>query len=113
YNFGPTHPMAPIRLGLTKGLIDALDLTAGIEIADAPVASRSELELVHDGRFIDSVQAERPDEAVGLGTEDDPVFEGMHEAASRIAGGTLLAAQHVWGGDVATAVNFAGGMHHA
>ncbi len=113
YNFGPTHPMAPLRLGLTRGLIDELDLLGKIEVADAPVAQRQELELVHDPEFISRVQAERVDVEYGLGTEDDPVFTGMHEAASRIAGGTLLAARSVWEGSTSRAVNFAGGMHHA
>lgn len=113
YNFGPTHPMAPIRLGLTRGLIDGLDLTKKIDLGDAPVATRSQLELVHSPDFIDHVQAEKAADSFGLGTEDDPVFSGMHEAAARIAGGTLLAAESVWDGSVPAAVNFAGGMHHA
>lgn len=113
YNFGPTHPMAPVRLGLTRGLIDELGLTDRLEILDAPVATRAELELVHDPDFISQVQAERVDLDRGLGTEDDPVFAGMHEAAARIVGGTLAAAQQVWQGAAARAVNFAGGMHHA
>lgn len=113
YNFGPTHPMAPARLGLTRGLIEGLDLLDGLELAEAPVADRSELELVHDPEFITRVEQERADEEYGLGTEDDPVFEGMHEAAARIAGGTLRATRAVWEGAVPRAVNFAGGMHHA
>src|SRR5690625_746057 len=113
YNFGPTHPMAPARLDLTRGLIESLDLLDGLELAEAPVARRNELELVHDPDFISSVEQERSDEQYGLGTEDDPVFEGMHEAAARIAGGTLAATRAVWEGAVHRAVNFAGGMHHA
>ncbi len=113
YNFGPTHPMAPVRLGLTKGLIDSLGVTDGLELAEPPIASTAELALVHSPDFIERVQLEQVDHAYGLGTEDDPVFEGMHEAAARIAGGTLLAARTVWDGSVERAVNFAGGMHHA
>src|SRR5690625_7652738 len=79
YNFGPTHPMAPVRLGLTRGLIEGLELLKNVELADAPVARRAELELVHDPEFISRVEAEEVDFAYGLGTEDDPVFTGMHE----------------------------------
>jgi hypothetical protein len=32
----------------------------------------------------------------GLGTEDDPVFRGMHEAAAMVTGATLAAARAVW-----------------
>jgi acetoin utilization protein AcuC len=53
------------------------------------------------------------DEARGLGTEDDPAFAGMHEAAARLAGGSLLAASRVLDGSALHAVNFGGGMHHA
>jgi len=113
YNFGPTHPMAPVRLGFTRGLIDELGLLDRVETAPAPLASRGELELVHDPEFIHRVEAEKRDEKYGLGTEDDPIFSGMHEAAARIVGGTLVATHSVWDGSVDRAVNFAGGMHHA
>lgn len=113
YNFGPTHPMAPLRLGLTRDLIDSLGLLPKVELADAPVASRSELELVHSPEFIRRVEHEETAPQFGLGTEDDPVFDGMHEAAARVAGGTLLAARAVWEGATNRAVNFSGGMHHA
>ena len=33
-----------------------------------------------------------PDLRFGLGTADDPVFEGMHEAAALVVGATLAAA---------------------
>src|SRR5690625_182267 len=113
YNFGPTHPMAPVRLGFTRGLIDELGLLDRVETAPAPLASRGELELVHDPEFIHRVEAEKRDEKYGLGTEDDPIFSGMHEAAARIVGGTLVATRSVWDGSVDRAVNLAGGMHHA
>jgi acetoin utilization protein AcuC len=37
----------------------------------------------------------------------------MHEAAALIAGLSVGAAEAVWNGEVAHAVNFAGGLHHA
>ena len=49
----------------------------------------------------------------GLGTDDDPVFEGMHEAAALVVGATLAAARSVWSGATAHAVSVAGGHHHA
>jgi acetoin utilization protein AcuC len=44
---------------------------------------------------------------------DDPAFAGMHEASALIAGQSVAAAEEVWGGAHAHAVNFAGGLHHA
>jgi acetoin utilization protein AcuC len=49
----------------------------------------------------------------GIGTEDNPAFAGMHEASALIAGQSVGAAEAVWRGEAAHAVNFAGGLHHA
>jgi acetoin utilization protein AcuC len=49
----------------------------------------------------------------GLGTPDNPVFFGMHEASALIAGGSLLAARAIAEGRARRAVNIAGGLHHA
>src|SRR5680860_1569580 len=71
YDFGPGHPLTPVRLDLTARL------------------------------------------ARGLGTDDDPVFAGMHEASARVATGSVECAEQVWRGEVAHGVNFCGGLHHA
>ncbi|MGE5589257.1 MAG: acetoin utilization protein AcuC [Bacillota bacterium] len=49
----------------------------------------------------------------GLGTEDNPLFPGMHEAASWWAGATLTAAELVMEGRADHALNLGGGLHHA
>jgi acetoin utilization protein AcuC len=49
----------------------------------------------------------------GLGTEDNPIFLGMHEASALVCGGSLLAAQEIAEGRADRAVNIAGGLHHA
>jgi acetoin utilization protein AcuC len=49
----------------------------------------------------------------GLGTEDNPVFPGMHEASALVAGATLAAARAVWSGSAGHGASIAGGMHHA
>ena len=51
--------------------------------------------------------------AFGLGTEDNPVFPGMHEASALVAGATLAAARAVWSGSAGHGASIAGGMHHA
>ena len=55
-----------------------------------PPATDGELATVHDDDYIAAVrQAGRalvPDRGFGLGTADDPVFEGMHEAAALVVG---------------------------
>ena len=119
YDFGPGHPLAPVRVELTMalarefGLLDRPDVTV---LAPAP-AQLSELELVHDADYIDAVRQAgrdgRPNGRYGLGTPDNPVFAGMHEASALVAGATLAAARAVWNGETPHAVNIAGGLHHA
>jgi acetoin utilization protein AcuC len=120
YNFGPGHPMAPERMDLTIRLARSLGLLDLAHVAvEAPeVASDAELETVHAPEFVEAVHRVSedpawPDEARGLGTEDDPAFAGMHEAAARLAGGSLLAASAILDGSALHAVNFGGGFHHA
>src|ERR1700733_9174069 len=80
-------------------------------------ATDGELATVHDEDYIEAVRRAgrtlAPDLRHGLGTPDDPVFEGMHEAAALVVGATTSAARAVWSGDAAHAVSVAGGHHHA
>ncbi|MBL0887495.1 acetoin utilization protein AcuC [Myceligenerans indicum] len=119
YDFGPGHPMAPVRLDLTMRLIRALRLPElpSLELVDAPPASDDVLLTVHDADYVAAVKrastALEPDPARGLGTEDDPLFLGMHDAAARQVGGSVSLAEAVWQGRIDHGVNVAGGMHHA
>jgi acetoin utilization deacetylase AcuC-like enzyme len=88
----------------------------------APPATLEELRRVHSADYIDAVRSlelsadsHRAAHASewGLGPGDTPAFEGMHEAASLIAGGTLHAVRAVLDAQCAHAFNPAGGMHHA
>ncbi|MFG2816284.1 MULTISPECIES: acetoin utilization protein AcuC [unclassified Streptomyces] len=118
YDFGPDHPMAPVRLELTRKLVAALGLDRELEIVAAKPAGESTLRLVHREDYIDAVRAASADPGAadgsyGLGTVDDPAFAGMHEVSALIAGQSVAAAEAVWRGDADHAVNFAGGLHHA
>ena len=53
------------------------------------------------------VVARDDDFAHGLGTDDNPIFEGMHEASSLICGGSLLAAREIAEGRADRAVPLA------
>ncbi|MFC0846911.1 MULTISPECIES: acetoin utilization protein AcuC [Streptomyces] len=118
YDFGPSHPMDPVRLSLTMGLVRAYGLDKALDVVAAPAAGDSTLRLVHREDYVAAVRAASADpgaadQAYGLGTVDDPAFAGMHEASALIAGQSVGAAEAVWRGDAAHAVNFAGGLHHA
>lgn len=118
YDFGAGHPMSPKRLEFTIELAREMGLLddGGCAISADPPASPELLGLVHTPAYLTAVAAAgagTPDLARGLGTEDNPIFPGMYDAAARIVGGTVSLAEAVWRGDVAHGVNLAGGMHHA
>src|SRR6202034_4384697 len=120
YDFGPGHPLAPVRVELTIALARELGVLAlpSVSVATPVVpAEMAELELVHDRAYIDAVLAAGRDGwgdgRFGLGTPDNPVFAGMHEASALVAGATLAAARAVWRGEALHAANIAGGLHHA
>src|SRR4051794_38301563 len=80
YDFGPSHPLNPVRVELTIALareIGVLDLPA-VELLPVTPATDDELTLVHTPGYLDAVRrAGRTLEADlghGLGTPDDPVF---------------------------------------
>ena len=118
YDFGPGHPMDPLRLDLTMRLVEAFGLDRHIEVVAAEPAGDAALGLVHQADYLAavrraSVEPRDADERMGLGTPDTPAFPGMHEASALIAGQSLAGAEDIWRGDVRHAVNFSGGLHHA
>ncbi|WP_042427006.1 acetoin utilization protein AcuC [Streptacidiphilus anmyonensis] len=118
YDFGPGHPMDPVRLRLTMELVRAfgLDALPEVRVLAAPAAGESTLRLVHDPGYITAVEAVAatgvPNPARGLGTEDNPAFAAIHAASALIAGQSVAGAEAVWA-EGGHAVNFAGGLHHA
>jgi acetoin utilization protein AcuC len=119
YDFGPGHPLAPVRVELTMALARELGVLAqpSVSVRPAVPAEMEELELVHDAAYIDAVRQAGHDGLgngrYGLGTPDNPVFDGMHEASALVAGATLAAARAVLRGEALHAANIAGGLHHA
>jgi acetoin utilization protein AcuC len=120
YDFGASHPMAPLRLDLAVRLMRDLGLLQHADVAVVPAtpASDADLHLVHDPEYVAAVRAASAPHAdaqprFGLGTDDVPVFEGMHGASAAIAGSSRALALDVWEGRCRHAVNFAGGLHHA
>ncbi|HEX6748953.1 MAG TPA: acetoin utilization protein AcuC [Longimicrobium sp.] len=122
YFFRPDHPFNPKRLELTVSLIEAMGLAGGDQtpiVAPRP-ATDEELLRVHSREYVDAVKrfsAEGADTSDawqwGLGTDDTPVFPGMHDVTALVCGGTILAAEMVMSGEVTRAFNVCGGLHHA
>ncbi|MET0740327.1 MAG: acetoin utilization protein AcuC [Candidatus Nanopelagicales bacterium] len=119
YDFGPGHPLAPIRVALAVRLVRELGLLDGqVDVVAAKPASDHALLRVHTADYIEAVRRAGDgvvsmDLAHGLGTPDDPIFDGMHEASALVAGATLAAVGAVIESRAGHAVNLAGGLHHA
>ena len=138
YELSPEHPLKPVRLVLAVELMRAYGLleeraasrpsSEDPRIA-APAAERAELIrprpatddellLVHTAEYVDAVKRASADPAGfvpshGMGTGDNPVFEGMHEVSSLIVGGGIEGIAAVLDGRCERTFNIAGGLHHA
>jgi acetoin utilization protein AcuC len=119
YDFGAGHPLNPVRVELTMALareLGVLDLP-NVEVQGVQPAGDDLIGLIHDPRYIAAVRRAGdtggPELSVGLGTPDNPVFLGMHDAAALVAGASVAAAEAVWTGAAEHAANVAGGLHHA
>jgi len=118
YDFGPMHPMAPVRLQLTMQLARDLGVLDTLDVAPVPPADEALLRLVHGDAYIEAVRGAGAlgsgyDLGHGLGTPDVPVFPDMHEVSARVAAATAAGADAVWSGEAAHAFSPAGGLHHA
>ena len=114
YDFGPGHPLTPLRFGPGIDLLRAVGAEPSIE---PQPASDADLETVHSPAYVEAVRrfsadpAARP--AMGIGISDNPAFGGMHEAGAAVADGSLRAMSAILRGDVEHALHPGGGLHHA
>lgn len=121
YDFGPHHPLKPIRVQLTVDLIRACGLDAGPDVLTLPrdPFTEDDVRALHAEDYVDVVKGlsasgeVRGNMRYGLGPGDTPVFRGMHEASMEVCGASVAAARAVWEGTVDHAFNPAGGLHHA
>lgn len=122
YDFGPQHPLKPLRVKLTVELARAYGILdrGNVSVVEPRGATREELELVHTPDYIHAVEqisatATEPyrNYGWGIGIGDNPAFRGMHEASALVAGASLVAAEQITSGAVEHAFNPAGGLHHA
>ncbi len=119
YKFNSNHPFNQLRLKITLDLLKKLNALTAQQMIHPRKASDEELQLIHDPSYIHAVKlaglgqlsAEKA-ENYGLGTDDTPIFPGMHDASSWLVGGTLTAVDYVMTGKAKHALNLGGGLHH-
>jgi acetoin utilization protein AcuC len=122
YDFGEAHPLRPERVLHTYDNIRSLGLTGRENVREIPARSARDDEIlaVHDPAFVETVRGidagslpQTSGTRFGLGTPDDPIFPGMHDASAAVAGASIIAAEAVTEGAADHAFNPAGGLHHA
>jgi acetoin utilization protein AcuC len=118
YDFGPTHPMSPVRVDLTVRLAADLGVLDRLRVVPAPMADDDLIATVHSRALIEAVTRAGEDPSTfdpwhGLGSDDNPVFRDMHRAAAHVVGASVEAFRQVWEGESLHAVNITGGLHHA
>jgi acetoin utilization protein AcuC len=123
YDFGPGHPLRPLRLQRTTDLLDAL---AQFSPIDPGLGDIEDVLRVHDGDFVEAVRklsllepnAWMEEDVMewafpfGFGSTDNPPFPGIYEAALSYVAGSAATARAVVGG-AQLAYGIGGGLHHA
>jgi acetoin utilization protein AcuC len=115
YDFGPGHPLTPIRLKFTyelsyaKGLFDDRNIT----VLPPRVATEEEVGLFHTEEYISLVKRLSKSGHGLLDLGDTPAFKGVYEASAMAVGATLDAVDAVMKGQADHGMNISGGLHHA
>lgn len=123
YDFGPEHPLKPMRLQRTMDLLASLNEFNTMDPGPGDIA---DVLRVHDADYVEGVRRLSDMEAgawrsedvmewafpIGFGSMDNPPFPGIFEAALAYTAGSVAAARAVCGGaDLAYGIG--GGLHHA
>ena len=116
------HPMRPVRLQYTFDLLQAYGAfdSESSSLVIPRAATVEELGWLHGADYITAVRAF----SSGISgydpirfnfaiQGDNPIYEGMYEAAALSTGATLVAAELVASRQVDVAFSISGGLHHA
>ena len=116
------HVMIPTRLRYTYELLESYGAFSrpNAVLVEPRLATEEEILTSHTREYVSAVQGlSRGDTGINPAAYnfsdhgDNPVYSGMYEAACWSTGGSLLAAEMVYNGDVDVAFNCSGGLHHA
>lgn len=121
FDYGDSHPLRVSRLRLTYELIKACGILTprNSRFVEARTATDEELCLFHDKKYVECLKTLNEGKSFpeaylyGLGSGDNPVFNGLLDWSRLVTGASLQAAEMVDNGDVQIAFNIAGGLHHA
>ena len=116
------HPLKAARLRYTYELLEAyhaFDSENSVLVEPRP-ATEEEIGTVHDPEYVEAVKSlsrgERKYDPARFNFSvggDNPIFDGMYEAATLSTGGSIVAAELVGGRQADVGFNISGGLHHA
>ena len=118
----PDHPLKAVRLRYTYELLEAYRAfdSEGSMLVDPRPATEEEILGVHDAEYIGAVQSFSRGHRIydpanyNFGAAgDNPIYDGMYEAAALSTGASVVAAELLDAGEAAVAFNISGGLHHA
>ena len=115
YNFGPQHPLQPIRVKLTYDLLQSKGILqqGSVVVIKPRLASRAEILLFHEDDYVRLVEQYSKRGSGFLDMGDTPAFKGCYETTSLVVGASIAAADAVMSGGLSHAFNPSGGLHHA
>jgi acetoin utilization protein AcuC len=115
YNFGPQHPLQPMRVKLTYDLIQSKRILqqGSVAVIKPRFASREEILLFHEDDYVRLVEQYSKKGSGLLDMGDTPAFKGCYEATGLVVGASIVAADEVMGGRLSHVFNPSGGLHHA
>ena len=121
YDFGPLHPFKTTRAKIVNELCHRYNLLdrPWIEIFKPEPLGIEKLSLFHNEeylRLLESASSGTFDFELlgcGLGTDENPIFEGLYDLVTLSAGATYLGKELLMRNGFAVALNVFGGFHHA
>jgi acetoin utilization protein AcuC len=91
------------------GLLNA----PNVKVIEPRYATREELSLFHDEKYLDFVKLASRSGTAFLDAGDTPGFKGCYESSALATGASLAAVDMVMSGQATHAINISGGLHHA
>ena len=118
---GDDHPMKPLRLRYTYELLKSYGAFRAVKskLVAPRQASNEEILSYHTPEYVDAVRTVHRGESpanlsdFNFGEGDNPVYQGIHDAAVWSTGASLKAAELLVLGEVEAAFSISGGLHHA
>ncbi|MGL4523097.1 MAG: acetoin utilization protein AcuC [Bacilli bacterium] len=119
YKFSDDHPFNQKRIAYTFDLLQSLGAFENAIILPPRQATIAEICSVHSEEYVQGiVQASSGElkksaaQKIGIGTDDTPIFNDMHNATSWLVGGTLRAVEAIFEDGYSHACHIGGGLHH-